>query len=210
MRNLLDSITDHSVQAAIVIRHAQRQYISGAEGYWTSGLTPAGKDQARDFGLSLAGRFPAYRLFHSPVKRCEQTALAVSEELGVDRVHPEKALGLSYLKVSVVEGFAEADKWGDNFLRQWFDGLVPQDIFMPLPEARDAQLAYLRQKLAEARPGTLDIHVTHDWNINILREGIFGLRHEDVGWPDYLSGLAFCSRPEGIVAVLEDGSRKTV
>ena len=205
MQTVLDMINGHSTQSAIVIRHAQRCELSDAKSYWTCGLTAAGIEQAREFGRKLAGRFPCFRIFHSPVRRCEQTALAISEEIGVDRVHPEKELGLSYLRVSVDEGFAEADKHGDNFIRAWFSGLVPQDIFMPLPEARDLQVAYLRLKLSEAVEGTLDIHVTHDWNINVLREGIFGLRHEDAGWPGFLYGMMFSNGPKGLTASIHDG-----
>ncbi len=205
MQNVLDLLNGQSNLSAIVIRHAQRHEIVGAEGYWTCGLTAAGAEQAHEFGRSLAGRFSGYRIFHSPVKRCEQTALAIAHELGVKHVQPEKILGVSYIRVSVEEGFAEADRWGDNFLRKWFDGRVPAEIFMPLPEARDIQIAYLRSKLDEAPCGTLDIHITHDWNINVLREGIFGLRHEDLGWPDFLSGLAL-SRESGLTtATLADG-----
>jgi len=210
MPNVLDLIDGLPGSGALVIRHAQRQEMRGAEGYRTCGLTARGKEQASEFGRALAGRFPGYRIFHSPVKRCEQTALAISRELGVRRVQPEKMLGVSYIRVSVEEGFTEADRHGDNFLREWFGGRVPPEIFMPLAEARDQQVSYLRSKLANSGGKTLDIHVTHDWNINILREGIFGLRHEDIGWPDYLSGLAFHSRPEGLIAVLEDGSKKLI
>jgi hypothetical protein len=207
MPNVLDLIGSLPGRSAIVIRHAQRCEIKGAQAYWTCGLTEAGMEQAHAFGRSLAGRFPGYRIFHSPVKRCGQTALAISEELGGAPVHPEKALGVSYIRVSVEEGFAEADKHGNNFLREWFDGRVPAGMFMPLAEARDLLIAYLKSKTEQAPCGTLDIHITHDWNINVLREGIFGLRHEDAGWPDYLSGLAFFSGPNGLTAVMEDGVR---
>ena len=205
MSNVLDLLNGQSNLSAIVIRHAQRHEIVGAEGYWTTGLTAAGLEQAHEFGRALAGRFSGYRVFHSPVKRCEQTAKAIAQELGVEQVRPENTLGVSYIRVSVEEGFAEADRHGDNFIRAWFSGRVPPEIFMPLPEARDIQIAYLRSKLDEAPRKTLDIHITHDWNINVLREGIFGLRHEDVGWPDFLSGLAL-SRDSGLTtAALADG-----
>ena len=210
MSNVLDIINNLSGQSAIVIRHAQRQEMCGAQGYRTCGLTARGKEQASEFGRALAGHFSSCRIFHSPVKRCEQTALAISRELGVERVHSEKALGVSYIRVSVEEGFAEADRHGNNFLRAWFSGRVPVEMFMPLAEARDMQIAYLKSKMADNGGRTLDIHITHDWNINILREGIFGIRHEDAGWPDYLSGLGFTRGPRGLVAILGDGTRKEV
>ncbi|MFO7619358.1 MAG: phosphoglycerate mutase family protein [Thermoplasmata archaeon] len=206
MQNILDLINGQSIRSAIVIRHAQRCELTGPQSYWTCGLTARGQEQAHEFGRKVAGNFPGYRIFHSPVKRCEQTALALSQELGGVPISPEKGLGLSYLRVPVNEGFAEADSH-DDFIRAWFSGLVPPEIFMPLDEARDVQLGYLRSKLAEAPGNTLDIHVTHDWNINVLREGIFGIRHEDAGWPNFLSGLLFSEDGCGLAAHIQDRGR---
>lgn len=206
MLNLLGSMTGRSIRSAIVIRHAQRCEITGAQAHWTCGLTQAGTEQAHAFGESLAGRFSSYRIFHSPVRRCEQTAMALSEELDGAPVSAEKMLGVFYIRVSVEEGFTEADRHGRNFTRAWFSGRVPDDIFMPLPEALAAQTAYIRSKFGSAPEGAMDIHITHDWNINVLREGIFGLRHEDAGWPGFLEGLAFSLQGNELsAAVIADG-----
>jgi len=34
------------------------------------------------------------------------------------------------------------------------------------------------------------VNITHDWNIMVLLEYYFSLRHEDIGYPDFLSGIA--------------------
>lgn len=197
MPNILELMKSHTIPSAIVIRHAQRHEICGAEGYWTCGLTEAGIEAAAEFGRHLAGSFDSYRIFYSPVKRCQQTAEAIASQLDgkVLSVAPDRLLGVSYIRVDIPRGFTEADSYPD-FIRDWFDGRVPQEIFKPLAETRDEHIAYLRAKLGECSvPGNLDIHITHDWNINVLREGIFGLRHEDIGWPDFLEGLVFSINP---------------
>ena len=208
MQNVFDLIHSPSILSAIVIRHAQRYEICGAEDYWTCGLTEAGTEAANEFGRHLNGSFDSYRIFYSPVKRCQQTAESIASQLDgkVMSLAPEKMLGVSYIRVDIPKGFTEADNYPD-FIRDWFDGRVPADIFKPLAETRDEHIAYMRSRLSEIeRPHHLDIHVTHDWNINVLREGIFGLRHEDIGWPDFLSGLGFAREPGEIFALLFDGT----
>ena len=186
-----------SSPAAIMVRHAERFDIAGPEAYWTTGLTDRGIAQAGDFGASLSEHVDSCRLFYSPVKRCRQTAENISARLAesgrrVMSVQPEKLLGVSYIRIDVVDGFLEADKYGDNFLRAWFDGAVPPEIFKPLAETRDEHLEFIRSKLSSAPPERhLDIYVTHDWNLNMLREGVFNLRHEDAGWPNFLAGMLF-------------------
>jgi hypothetical protein len=82
--------------------------------------------------------------------------------------------------------------------------LVPPEIFKPLADACDDHIEYLMAKLGSARGEKhLDIHVTHDWNLNVLREGIFGLRHEDAGWPGFLSGMLFSECDGGLTAYVQ-------
>jgi len=202
MSNILNFIEKLPGQSAIVIRHAERYDITCAGDYWTCGLTDVGIKQAADFGTALAGNFDSYRLFHSPVKRCQQTAESIAESLTaagkeVQSIEPERQLSvLSYMHVDEVQGFREADRFGKNFIRAWFDGQVDSDIYKSLQITKNEHLAYLQVKFSTANGGRhLDIHVTHDWNINVLREGIFGIRHEDTGWPDFLTGLGFSAQP---------------
>ncbi len=213
--NALDILSKRLVPepAAMIVRHAERFPICGGDAYWTTGLTDAGLAQARAFGDSLAPLIESCRLFYSPVKRCQQTAEGISAALAesgrkVISVLPEPQLGVFYIRTGVLEGFKEADRHGDNFIRAWFDGKVPSEIFLPLAESMDMQLRYLHSTLAYSPSmGHLDIHITHDWNINVLREGIFRIRHEDSGWPGFLSGMVFSRNENGLTAYVHDGGR---
>ncbi len=201
MSNVPNLIEKLSGQSAIVIRHAERFEICSAEEYWTCGLTNDGMHQARDFGLTIAEYFDSYRLFYSPVQRCQETAeniMASLEKSGkiIISIGPEKLLGVSYIQTDIIDGFHEADKFGNDFIRAWFHGKVDPKIFLPLHDTKMEHLTYLQEKFSTANGGKhLDIHITHDWNVNVLREGIFGLKHEDAGWPDFLSGLGFSGTP---------------
>jgi hypothetical protein len=213
MPNVLDLIGSLPGKSAIVVRHAERFDIVGPDAYWTTGLTGRGMAQASEFGRTLAAHANSYRVYYSPVKRCQQTAEAIASSLAgsgksVAPVQPEKLLGVSYIQVDIPRGFEEADRHGDDFIRAWFSGLVAPEIFKPLADARNDHIEYLQAKLGECNaPRHLDIHITHDWNINVLREGIFGLRHEDAGWPGFLSGIAFSEEEGRIRAYVRDNGR---
>ncbi len=203
MKSLLESITEHSFQSAIVIRHAERFAIKGNDAHYTTGLTDKGLLDASDFGNALPRHFGGYRLFHSEAKRCRQTAEQICRSLksaGKDATiaGPSDVIGISYMLADINTAFNESERHGNKFIRTWFDGHLEPGIYMALDETLAQHLDYLRSTLASS-PG-LDIHVTHDWNINVLREGIFGMKHEEAGWPGYLSGLAFAREPfEAIV-----------
>ena len=201
MSNILNILDKLPTSSAIVIRHAERYDICKPDDYWECGLTDTGIKQAIDFGMAIAEHFDSYRLFFSPVKRCQQTAENIMASLvasgkEVISINSELLLGVSYIQIDIIDGFAEADKFGNNFIRAWFDGEVDSSIFMPLHDTKKQHLAYFREKFSTSSGVRhLDIHVTHDWNINVLREGIFGLKHEDAGWPDFLTGLGFSGEP---------------
>jgi hypothetical protein len=208
MSNILDIINNLPGQSAIVIRHAERFAIKGIDAHFSTGLTEKGLADAYDFGASLP-HFENYRLFHSQAKRCRQTAERICEALELAGrkaaiVGQEEVIGVSYMLTDIHTAFNESERHGNQFIRAWFDGRLEPGIYKPLDETLEQHLGYLRTSLQASRG--LDIHVTHDWNINVLREGIFGLRHEDIGWPEYLSGVIFSLGPDGLMAALDDGA----
>jgi len=194
---------------ALVIRHAERFAIKGNDAHYSTGLTEKGLEDAFDFGSRMSPCFDSYRLFYSQAKRCRQTAERICEALklagkSATIIGPEDVIGVSYMLADLDAAFNESEKYGNKFIRAWFDGRLEPGIYKPLGESLAQHLGYLRTSLQSSRG--LDIHVTHDWNINVLREGIFKLRHEDIGWPVYLSGLVFSLGTEGLVVAVDDGT----
>jgi broad specificity phosphatase PhoE len=207
MSNVLDIINNLPGQSAIVIRHAERFAITGNDAHYSTGLTDKGLQDAFNFGASLP-IFENYRLFHSQAKRCRQTAEKICEALELAGkkaaiVGQEDVIGISYMLTDIHTAFNESERHGNAFIRTWFDGRLEPGIYKPLDETLVQHLGYLRATMQSSQG--LDIHISHDWNINILREGIFKLRHEDIGWPGYLSGVVFSLGHEGLVAMVEDG-----
>jgi len=183
-------------RAVLVLRHAEREPIPDPLRPELAELTPAGMRAARELGARLGG-FTHLRLFHSPVKRCRQTAECIIEGLSglgprVEGPSPVESLGLGYIR-GPHEVAVLTREHGDHFIRLWFEGKV-DTRFMQDPRELARQMRghmdeCLGQQVAHGR--RLDIHVTHDWNLLVLREWNLGLRHEEEGWIEFLDGLAY-------------------
>ncbi len=185
MKAFIESIPP-SGTIAMIIRHAERHPIEDMNNPFAAMLTNKGVDDAFHLGAAMAGRGPL-RLFHSPVDRCRDTALNIHR--GVARqggaahyAGPIMDLGAPYVKSDWPRIAALVRQVGhDHFLRRWFSGGLPEDLLMPLEEAATLQAGVLAAQLLQADTST--INVTHDWNIMLLREAFFDLRHEDIGMP---------------------------
>jgi broad specificity phosphatase PhoE len=198
---------------AAVMRHAARHPIADPKQPQLAELTAEGCAAAMAFGRQL-GEFARLRLFHSPVNRCAHTAQCIAEgaasagvAVEVRGAHP--ALGIDYIR-DLDEAGRLTVQHGEHFVRLWFQGQVPQQVIDPAPALAAMKLAFIRQQLATAapQPGTLDLHVSHDWNIIILREQLVGVRHEDAGWLTFLDGVTFRNSERGVRAVYRAHARE--
>lgn len=196
---------------AAVMRHAARHPIADPQRPEIAELTADGCAAAEAFGVQL-GNFSRVRLFHSPVKRCQQTAECIAR--GVERVGgrvellgPQAALGIDYIR-DLAEAGRLTVQHGEHFVRLWFQGAVPAAVIDPAPALAAMKLDFVRTQLAAATPGMLDLHVSHDWNIIILREHLVGVRHEDAGWLTFLDGVAFRPAERGVRAVYREQVRE--
>lgn len=187
---------------SVIVRHAERHEVRDIGHSLEVGLTEKGKVDAVRFGSAMSGRRPV-RLFHSPAVRCRETAMGIAEGLrsaGHEAASIEESplLCAPYLKDACV--LREADRLGHGFMRAWFEGRFDKRWLLPTPEAADMVLSQVIGGLG-AGPDRLDIHVSHDWEVVLLREELLGIRYEDAGWVDYLSGLAFTAS-DGMFKVL--------
>ncbi len=198
-------------QAHILLcRHAERHEITDYTRSTEALLTEKGKQDARRLGQRLAGRFDKKTIFHSPVRRCAQTAeeLARGLEDGNDGLSvggPLAWLGGDFIKAETayVNDYMETRGW-QAFLRDWFSGKLPADRIQPLDTAAPAELGFLRTQL-EKHEG-LVIDITHDWNMMILLEHYFGLRFEKAGLPGYLECIVISHGPSGRIRLAYRGS----
>jgi len=174
-------------------RHAERYDITDLATSHTVLLTEKGKQDAIAFGRRLAAGQTDAVLFHSPVPRCRQTAEGIARGLDTERVQVSGLSPLAWLggdPLAIDTGFADdhiRTHGVDGFLRSWFDGLFPPERVIPLAEAARFQM---RELLAQAELGTsLVVDITHDWNLMVVLEYYFRLRHEENGTPVFLDHL---------------------
>lgn len=184
---------------ALIVRHAERFPLPSISESLMIGLTEKGKLDAFELGRAIEG-IGQIRLFHSPAVRCRETAEAIGRGFSdrggtVQGIQETWDLCAPYLKDDRV--LKEAESQGHGFMRSWFIGQFDPEWIRPTSEAADMVLAHLLQRMTEGDEGDrLDVHVSHDWEIVLLREELLGIRYEDAGWIEYLGGIHF-SRHEG-------------
>lgn len=195
--------------AAVILRHAARFPITNQAEPHLAELTPQGIADAEAFGERIQG-FDCIRLFHSPVKRCQQTAEAIlrgAKKTGLsgEIAGPEDVLGAGYIS-DLKEAGRLAIQHGEDMVRRWLAGEIPTSVMSTAVELATEKLSYLLQRLREPCPQgrRLDLHVSHDWNILILRELICSIRHEDVGWLNFLDGVAFAPAGNELMVAYRD------
>ncbi len=188
---------------ALIVRHAERFQVPSISESLGIGLTEKGKRDAFEMGRAIEG-FEQIRLFHSPAVRCRETAEAIAQGFSgrggtVGGTMETWDLCAPYFKDNRV--LKEAERQGYGFMRSWFIGQFEAEWIKPTPEAADMVLAPILQRMLEmTEADRLDIHVSHDWEIVLLREELLGVRYEEAGWIEYLEGIHFSRQEDGFVA----------
>ena len=195
--------------AAAFLRHAERFAIADYADPTVAEITPSGAAAAEAFGARVHG-FDCVRIFHSPIKRCRQTAECIARGVlstgsPVEIVGPEDALGIDYI-FDPKEAGRLTVLHGDHFVRLWFSGRVASTVIGAPEPIAARKLAFLTRHLREpsSQGRRLDLHVSHDWNIIVLRELLCGVRHEEAGWLNFLDGVAFAPTAAGLHAAYRD------
>lgn len=208
----IEGLTDQG-PLALMIRHAERSDITRMVDALEALLTPRGKEEAHRLGRDLA-RFGPLRVYSSPVERCRQTAAAIMAGIAEAGGRAEAMgelfdLGGPYIAGDwqVVMGYVASLGSQEAFLRQWIDGLLPEGLMVPFSEAAARQFAIVQGQLADRTVSF--VNITHDWNIAIMREHFFGLRHDDISMPPFLDGIA-ARRRDGAVSLHYRGRQVTV
>lgn len=197
-QDALDVIRDLKNQGidsmAVVLRHSERHY--DFENQWMErylGLTDEGKELAYAFGKDLPTD-PLLRLYSSAVARCVETAyqmekgsISIGGKTETNRL--AKELLTLYATNSKKALAINIEKGDAQLFRDWFDHKIPIDIMADPEESGEILVSYLIDLLTEIQDAHIDVHVTHDWNLYLLKELYLGLPLEDVGGAAYLEGI---------------------
>jgi hypothetical protein len=176
----------------LILRHAERDPIDNMKRAFEALLTENGKRSASLLGEAISSFHP-FTFYHSPVDRCRQTAESMIEGIiskngKAELAGTDMVLGAPYLKGHWNVLAEMITKQGqENFIRSWFNGEVSGDILFSLEVSAKKQLSGLLNQLNISK--TNCVNITHDWNIVLLKEYFFGIKHEHDGMPDFLEGM---------------------
>jgi hypothetical protein len=213
---LLDHVLNNkSDDLSLLIRHAPRYAIpSGRIGHHDIPLTEKGRQMAHEFGQALPID-AMVRLFHSPIPRCEETAVyirrgVISNEGLVILMGKRDFLdtiGIVDLKrmVTILEQHGRY-----HLVRQWLDGKIENTIMRNPHHVVQRTLKEIIASKRDKSPlqKTIDIHITHDLNVLAAREILLGVKLENGEWSKYLDGLVFLHNPQTIMVMWEAYKQK--
>ncbi|TXT67544.1 MAG: hypothetical protein BAJALOKI1v1_70035 [Promethearchaeota archaeon] len=176
----------------MVIRHSHRYDSNSIRDHPKDLLTPVGHQYAKLFGESLPKDRPI-RVYHSIIERCKQTADNIINGYIHSPLSAELMGTLDVLYdigITQEDFYREAAKYPlDKLVYRWVAGLYPQEMIPPLQEYAMKAARRIWNVLESAPERCIDIHVTHDLILSVLRLGWFGLPFQE--WPSYLSGILF-------------------
>ncbi len=210
MKNDMYPFNSGSETVSIIIRHAERHPITDMSQALDARLTENGKHQAYALGRSLISYSPL-DLYYSPVPRCLETAQSlhkgvVSASKDAVLMGPLHELGGPYIIGNWMDVVTHVKKHGQSlFIRKWFNNELPADMIMPLPLAAELHLRLIGEQLKQ---GKSVINITHDWNIMVMREYYFNMRHEEIGEPDFLDGFLAYKENNSILLTYHGHSKK--
>jgi broad specificity phosphatase PhoE len=185
--------TDSSSPCLILIRHAERFDLESSEDSSLVLLTEKGRRDAYSLGGELELLQPV-DIYHSPVSRCRETAEEIHRAMKDQGRRtflkgPALELGGFFLKGKRETLKTELMSRGnEGFTRMWFDGKLGDDLLLGMENAAGEILDYIIRRLHDTEGSS--VNITHDWNIMIVREYFFGLRHEDIDIPAFLDGFS--------------------
>ena len=176
--------------AALILRHAEREEIPQGTFGVDVPLTTSGVTSAERLGAILSGIRPLVYASASPVPRCVSTATAIlrgggwPEEVALAWrlgdpgafVVDEEVSGALFLETGILE-----------IVRHQLTLAEPPAGMRPTAEGINLLLGLTTNNLYSH--GRLNIYVTHDAILAVLVAYLYRLRIDEINWPGYLDGL---------------------
>ena len=196
INELVKEGTEHIV---LLMRHSAREYEPGRHDLMNP-LTDEGRKLARRLGGAIPKSLNL-RGYSSPAERCVETATLIMQahqEVGgsATRNRVVEGLGVFYV-LDQMKMFMAMQEAGSmvNFQKHWFSENVTPDILMPARASAEIIARLALEKLKEKPDrAQLDLLVSHDFTIYLLKDRLLG--QDSSRYPNviYLDGLAFFER----------------
>ena len=177
----------------VVVRHSARRYAENPASEPFMELTEEGKSLAYAWGSALPQGVPV-SFFSSFIGRCIETAYLIDKghvAAGGQTRHTVIEQTLSPYYVRSPLRFLETCKTLSDFFSQWFAGRISPEIIDHPADIAGQMRCFWEKRLDVSGTGgkTIDICVTHDWNLFAAREHLLGLAHDAHGDVAYLDGM---------------------
>jgi broad specificity phosphatase PhoE len=191
VRETLDRGVRHIV---LLMRHSAREFEPGKHDLLNP-LTDEGRELAVRFGRELP-RDVIVRAYASPAERCMETAHLVLKghgELGGEttRHRAVEGLGVFYVLDQMKMYRAMTGSGGQvPFLENWYDGALSPDVMIDSAYAARIVADVMREKLRQPlRPPQLDLCVSHDMTLYLVRHRLLNERAAEHGEVRFLDGI---------------------
>lgn len=191
-------------RVALTIRHSEREK-GDSEHTWvgdlekTRPLTTRGRDLARRFG-SLLPPFKNLYVSSTPVPRAMDTAALIVEgfreahtDSNINELRIDSTLSPARHHARDMESYNHLRQVtpGALFIRKWLDGEIDSTLLASPPMAIGSYVRTLTNRVSALPASSLHIGVSHDYDLIVMREVLFGGKFEQLPWIEYLDGLFF-------------------
>jgi broad specificity phosphatase PhoE len=192
---LVKEAFDRGVRHVVLLmRHSAREFEPGRHDLLNP-LTEEGRELARRFGRELPKEI-VVRGYASPAERCMETAQLILRGHAVKggettRHRPVEGLGVFYVLDQMKMYRAMTGAGGQvPFLESWYEGGVSSDVMIPAHTAASIVADVMREKLRQPlRAPQLDLCVSHDMTLYLVRNRLLNERAADYGEVRFLDGI---------------------
>jgi len=182
-------VTRLSVLMRHSARHYDKEHPEREPFLW---LTEEGKKAAYDFGTQLPAKLKT-RFFSSVLGRCVETAYSIDK--GFCRQNGETVSNIiepdfsPFFVKDPYKVFQLSEELGtEKFFGDWFDGKISDKLMdNPRQTAEKMINRLIVNQRSHSEPG-IDIAVSHDWNLYLIKEYFLKLDPHEVTTVNYLEG----------------------
>ncbi|MBT6616359.1 MAG: hypothetical protein HOB38_29975, partial [Deltaproteobacteria bacterium] len=171
-------------------RHYDEQHMERESLQW---LTEEGKLYAHAFGKKIP-HTPLVRFFSSMLGRCIETAYQADKGCTSCGGQTESNKVVIELAPFFVKNPPEIFKLHmelgtSQLFKQWFSGKISNDLVGRSDKVANEMIRQLTSLLQEGPESHIDVSVSHDWNLYMIKHHFLKLEHEKSIQVEYLEGI---------------------
>ncbi len=195
---------------SVIMRHSARNYDDDIQMEPFMSLTSEGRTFSYNYGKSLPDILSA-RFFSSYIGRCIETSYLIDKGFTAHKSGQttgnavSKEISPSYIVdfTKLIDIILEQET--SIFIRNWINEKLPETTILSAKTSATGMFTFMMKQFQTLPENSIDIFVTHDWNMYLLKELGLGLKHEETGTIEYLEGLVLFEK-EGEIFIVNHQS----